>query len=106
MAQNVTVKTSKEATTAGSGTDRIKIAPYSTTTDTVLLPAASKVPMQARGSSKDIESAVYAHIQALRALGKTQVNTIEIARSLDLSLAIVEKVIADLRSKGVKIVNA
>jgi hypothetical protein len=43
--------------------------------------------------AKNIENAVYAHIQAIRALGKTRVNTVDIARALGLPLREVEKTI-------------
>jgi hypothetical protein len=56
--------------------------------------------------ARKIESAVYAHIQAMRALGKTRINTVDIAKALGLPLAEVEKTIFALRQKGVKIANA
>lgn len=53
-------------------------------------------------SNKSIENAVYAHLQAMRALGHTTVNTGDVARALGLSQSTVEKTIAGLASKGVK----
>jgi hypothetical protein len=53
-------------------------------------------------SARKFEEAVYAHIQAVRALGKTQVGTAEIARALGISISDVEKTISALRVKGVK----
>lgn len=49
-----------------------------------------------------VEAAVFAHIKALRALGRTTVNTGEIARALALPLRDVEAAAARLRSKGVR----
>lgn len=37
-------------------------------------------------SRKNIESAVYAHIQAVRALGRRTINTVEISKALDCRL--------------------
>ena len=49
-----------------------------------------------------LESAVYAHIQALRSLGKTRTNTAEIARALGLRLQDVERVVRHLQESEVK----
>jgi hypothetical protein len=51
---------------------------------------------------KAIEAAVYSYIQALRALGKTQVNTAEIARALGLPVSNVDQVVPKLNEKGIK----
>jgi hypothetical protein len=56
-------------------------------------------------SNKDIESAVYAHIQAVRALGRTHINPTEIAAALGLSERQVLSTLSALRSKGVKVVH-
>jgi hypothetical protein len=50
----------------------------------------------------DIESAVYSHIQAVRALGKTTVETADIASALSLPVAAVNRAIQRLRSRGVR----
>lgn len=55
-------------------------------------------------TENSIESAVYAHIRALRALGRTSVNTSEIAGALSLTVAQVGAAISNLQSKGVKVV--
>jgi hypothetical protein len=52
-----------------------------------------------------IESAVYSHIQALRTLGHTRVNTVRIAKALNLKQRIVDRAVADLRAKGVEPVH-
>ena len=49
-------------------------------------------------------SAVYAHIQALRGLGHTKTNTVEIARALELRLIDVERVVRHLRDRDVRII--
>lgn len=49
-----------------------------------------------------IEAAVYSYIQALRALGKTQINTAEIARALGIPISIVASVLPKLSEKGIR----
>ncbi len=56
-------------------------------------------------SSKDIEGAVYAYIRAVRALGQTSVNSVDISRALSLPLGEVEQAIQGLRDKGVRIIK-
>ena len=54
-------------------------------------------------SAADIEKAVYAHIQAVRALGRDQINTVEIANALSISQESVIAAIARLQGKGVRV---
>jgi hypothetical protein len=61
------------------------------------LNTAAKTP-----DRKKIEAAVHSHVRALRALGKTQVNTSEIARALRLPVSIVNSVLPELNEKGIK----
>lgn len=58
---------------------------------------------QARADARNVESAVFAHIQALRALGKTKVNTADIAKALGLRTDLVDRTVSELRNKGVKL---
>ena len=51
----------------------------------------------------DIERAVYAHIRAMRTLGKKTINTAEIAESLSLSLEEVHGALGALKKKGVRV---
>ena len=53
-------------------------------------------------SAAEVQKAVYAHIQALRALGRTNVNTVEVARALSLPLTLVDAAVESLKTKGVK----
>lgn len=56
------------------------------------------------GSASDaIEAAVYAHIRALRALGKASANTADIALALNLPVSIVHQAAENLKSKGVRL---
>jgi hypothetical protein len=52
--------------------------------------------------SKGIENAIYAHIRAIRALGRTAINTRELASALSLSIGEVNRAISSLKKKGVK----
>ena len=51
-----------------------------------------------------IESAVYAYIQAVRALGKIRLNTSDIAKALKLSIGDVNEAISSMKDRGVKVV--
>jgi hypothetical protein len=64
----------------------------------------SQIPSAKRGllRQKKIENAVFGYIQAVRALGRTTINTTEVARALDLNLADVERTLSALRRRGVK----
>ena len=53
----------------------------------------------------DVENAIYAHIQALRALGKTRINTADIAMALKVPPKTVELAVSNLKEKGVKVVG-
>jgi len=75
------------------------------TADTVIV---SSVGSTRRGNSPRknarIEAAVYAYLRARRALGVTSLNSVEIARALNLTNDVVEAAVATLRNKGVKLV--
>lgn len=53
-------------------------------------------------SNSKVENAVYAYIRAIRALGRTTVNTTDIAKALHLNVSAVDQAISSLRQKGVK----
>jgi len=52
-----------------------------------------------------VEEAVFHHIQAVRLLGNTRVNTAAIARSLGLPHGVVLRAVAKLEGQGVKAVH-
>lgn len=56
-------------------------------------------------SGADIEAAVYAYMRAMRALGRTTLNTLEIADALEIPLHEVETAISKLSDKGIKAVG-
>lgn len=57
---------------------------------------------QSQRSDKKIETAVYTYIRALRSLGKTQVNSAEIARALGVPVSNVDRVLPKLTEKGIR----
>ena len=56
-------------------------------------------------SKNDIEGAVFAYIKAVRALGQTSVNSVDISRALSLPLGEVDQAMKGLRGKGVRIIK-
>lgn len=54
-------------------------------------------------TSATLVKAVYGHIQAVRTLGRTTINTVDIARALGVSPAMVKGTLSQLKNKGVKI---
>jgi DNA-binding MarR family transcriptional regulator len=65
-------------------------------------PSVSVTKPQSQRSDKKIETAVYTYIRALRSLGKTQVNTAEIAKALGLPISTVDSVLPKLSEKGIR----
>jgi biotin operon repressor len=72
------------------------------TTDVVQFPSGTNQPTR-ESELAALEKAVYAHIRALRALGRVSVNTAEIASALNVSISEVESTIQALLRKGVKV---
>jgi hypothetical protein len=58
---------------------------------------------RARQINRNIENAIYAHIRAIRALGRKTINTIEIAEALSIPVTQVNAAIGSLKRKGVKV---
>ena len=56
-----------------------------------------------RVTNRKIENAVYAHIQAVRTLGRTKIDTNEIAEALSIPVSQVNAALAALKHKGVKV---
>lgn len=50
---------------------------------------------------RNIQNAIYGHIRALRSLGRTSINTLEIAQALSLPLREVHSALVSLKKKGV-----
>jgi hypothetical protein len=95
-------------TTTSSGSTGSRISVYTETSSSSSRPeitvASSKSRSRARHEvvEESIESAVYSYIQAIRALGETKINTMDISRALGLPLNVIESAIHNLSSKGVR----
>jgi hypothetical protein len=93
----------------GSGASTQEVVRYTPPTSTRPLDTLDvKLSPQSKSARREsqerrIDSAVYAHIRAVRTLGRTQVNTAEISKALGLPLREVEKAAARLMTKGVKL---
>lgn len=61
-----------------------------------------RVSKSKKRDRKDLVAAVYAYIKAVRALGRTIVNSKEIANALDVSVKDVEQAAKQLKERGVK----
>ena len=51
-----------------------------------------------------LEDAIFTYVQAIRALGRTQLNTVEIAEALSLRVAEVDAAVVRLRERGIRTV--
>ena len=60
---------------------------------------------RAKRSNKSVETAVYAHIRAVRSLGRPRVTTPEVAAALSLPIAEVNRASSSLEKKGVRAMN-
>lgn len=75
-----------------------------TTSGTMIVSSASPISAESmRSSARTVENAVYAHIRALRALGRSTVNTHEIAQALNINPGRVMDAIHALKTRGVKV---
>lgn len=61
------------------------------------------VPPGSKSVESAREKAVFAYLRGLRALGQTEISTDKIASALSLPLGDVERAVAALRHKGVKV---
>jgi hypothetical protein len=96
----------REAASAAATRRRIKLNPEranSTATITSVASGVGSLATKKGGPSRNIESAVYGYIRAMRTLGRTSLNTDEIATALGLSKEQVNMSVKELRNKGVKL---
>jgi len=56
-------------------------------------------------ANKDVQNAVYAYVRAIRALGRTKINTAEVADALSIPIAEVNGALSSLKKRGVKALN-
>lgn len=87
--------------TKSSSTDRDILASVSESTRH-RVPVGGDNRQRVLANQQQIETAVYSHIKAMRALGRTSLNTTEIARALSISRKDVERAVPNLRDKGVR----
>ncbi|HKQ25315.1 MAG TPA: hypothetical protein VJT81_12805 [Burkholderiales bacterium] len=72
-------------------------------TGSVTFTQVPKNPIAPAVSEQQVESAVYAHIRAMRSLGHTQVNTHTIANALSLPVTVVNDIVGRLHTRGVRV---
>lgn len=95
-----------DTTTSTTTSAWMSLPTANNTTVTIVTSSAllgSKKETQTKTSVRDIQVAVYSHIQAVRALGRTNINTEEIAKALSLPVGSVNVAIAKLKDKGVRV---
>jgi hypothetical protein len=69
--------------------------------------STDSTPVSRRATqNKNIVNAIYAYIRALRSLGRTTINTDEIAEGLSLNVNEVNRAVSALRSRGVRKIRA
>ena len=93
----------KFKTVVTSTADRAVTSTSSSTAGTVSIAITSVGSLASPRSLADIESAVFSHIQAVRTLGRSEINTAEIAQALSLPQELVIAAVARLRGKGVRV---
>jgi hypothetical protein len=102
----MTNSTVKKVTLSSTNTDArlIVSSTQSSTGRSFTVEAGRTTPKRAvKTGRKKVENAVFAHIQAVRALGHKTINTVEIADSLGLSPEVVMEAVTNLKRKGVRI---
>jgi hypothetical protein len=83
-----------------------QIAQYTVSAQSIISLAKPTVATANKGTREqgNLKNAVYSHIRALRSLGRTSINTLEIATALSLPLKEVDRAVVALKSKGVKVI--
>lgn len=89
--------------TTGTGEPTITSTSSSTASRSIRIAFPSN--FRPEKSLTDIENAVFAHIQAVRALGRNQINSEEIAQALSIPQSSVIAAIARLQGKGVRVIG-
>lgn len=88
-----------------SGTGMYHVSQASNAPDDHVQILAGKVSAAKGRHDKSVENAVYGHIRAVRALGRTTVDTGQIARALGIPIHEVDRVIVKLNSRGVRLLG-
>jgi hypothetical protein len=89
---------------SSSTLNRLVLSSESATKEQFQVDDISRVRRPLR-SSKGVQNAVYAYIRAIRALGRTRINTSEIADALSLPIPEVNRALSSLKRKGVRALN-
>jgi len=74
----------------------------SVSTEQTPVTVTTETQLKRKATSKKIETAVLAHIRAVRSLGREQINTEEIAEALNLPVSKVNSVVDQLKESGVQ----
>jgi hypothetical protein len=84
--------------------NRLVLSTESTTREQFQVSEISRVrrPMRA---NKSVQNAVYAYIRAVRALGRTEINTREVAAALSLPVVEVNGALSSLKKRGIRLSN-
>lgn len=99
---NDTTETVKVGTTTSTATTFGELADFAVASDA---PPSNPAPVRTlrAAASGHVESAVYAHLRAMRSLGRTSANTAQIAKALALPLKEVDRAVQNLTHRGVKL---
>jgi len=87
---------------APTSTEQTVVAHQATTNGVRSNRVSRKTSAKKDAAQTNLERAAYAYVRALRALGRTEVTTAEIASALRVSVAEVDATLAALTKKGVK----
>jgi hypothetical protein len=87
-----------------STSSQVVLSSESTTSGRFSVSKPVRIRRKERANSS-IENAVYGYIQAIRALGRTKINTAEVAAALSLAVSEVNGALSALKKKGVRLVN-
>lgn len=82
--------------------EKIFLSTESAANQNILLELPSGPAHAPRFNNRDIQRAVYAYIRAVRALGRTRLNTAEIADGLGIPTDWVNRAVTSLRRRGVR----
>jgi hypothetical protein len=92
-------------TSSSNTLSRLILSTETTTTGQVQVTDIPAVRRRPAHSGKNVQNAVYAYIRAVRALGRTGINTREVANALALPINEVNGALSSLRKKGVIALN-
>lgn len=94
----------KPSVGSAAGVDRVMLDPSATTSAAAAPPVRAHhvAPVTPDKNAENVQNAVYGHIRAVRALGRTEILPSEIATALGLTTVQVMEALTALQGKGVK----